>query len=73
MTIKIDNPKIEEIFINEFKSDIKAFSEFILKNFEQYKKQSEFNVTHLEPQKNSYKLKFDDLDDVKEEDNPFKI
>ena len=26
MTIKIDDPQIEAIFINEFKSDIKAFT-----------------------------------------------
>ena len=32
MTIKIDNPEIEYFFINEFKSDVKQFSEFILMN-----------------------------------------
>ena len=37
MTIKLDNPKIEQFFINECKSDIKAFSEFILKNLQQNK------------------------------------
>jgi len=72
MTIQLNNPKIEDIFISEFKSDIKLFSEFILKNLEHYKKQKEFNVTYLDPKQNSYKLKYDDLDDVKEEDNPFK-
>lgn len=72
MTIKLDNPEIEHYFISEFKSDVKAFSEFILKNLEQYKKQKEFDVVHLDPQKNAYKLQFDDLDDVTEDDNPFK-
>jgi len=72
MTIKLDNPEIEHYFVDEFKSDIQAFSEFILQNLEQYKKQKEFDVVHLDPQKNSYKLKYDELDDVKEEDNPFK-
>jgi len=68
MTIKLDNPKIENFFINELHSDVKAFSEFILKNLEQYKKQDQFSVTHLDPKKNSYKLEFDEKDD----DNPFK-
>lgn len=72
MTIKLDNPEIEHYFVSEFKSDVKAFSAFILKNLEQYKKQKEFNVVHLDPQKNAYKLQFDDLGDVMEEDNPFK-
>lgn len=72
MTIKLDNPKLEYFFIHEFKSDIQAFSEFILKHLEQHKKQKEFDVVHLDPQKNAYKLQFDELDDVTEEDNPFK-
>ncbi len=52
MTIKLDNPKIEQFFINEFKSDIKAFSEFILKNLEQHKK--------------SYQLSFEEIAKVVE-------
>ena len=72
MTIKLDNPKIEQFFISEFKSDIKAFSEFILKNLEQNKNKKEFDVVHLDPHENSYQLEFDSLDEVKEEDNPFK-
>jgi len=38
VTIKLDNPQIEKIFINEFKSDIDAFSKFILNAFEEHKK-----------------------------------
>ena len=72
MTIKIDNPKIEQFFINEFKSDIKKFSDFILINLEKYKKQNEFKVTPLDINKNSYKLTFDNLEDVDESSNPFK-
>lgn len=72
MTIKLDNPKIEQFFIHQFKSDIKAFSEFILKNLEEYKHKNEFNVVHLDPKKHAYRLEFDDLGDVKAEDNPFK-
>ena len=72
MTIKIDNPEIEHFFINEFKSDIKQFSEFILMNLEKYKKQNDFNITPLDPQKNSYKLEFDDIEEVDESANPFK-
>jgi len=50
MTIKIDNPEIEH-FINELKSDVKNFSEFILINLEKYKKQNECDITPLDPQK----------------------
>ncbi len=72
MTIKLDNPQIENFFINELHSDIKVFSEFILNNLEQYKKQNEFDIVHIDPKKNAYKLEFDESIDVKEEDNPFK-
>jgi len=72
MTIKIDNPEIEHFFINELKSDTKKFSEFILMNLEKYQKQNEFNITTLNPQKNSYTLQFDDINDTEETTNPFK-
>ena len=72
MTIKIDNPEIEQFFINEFKSDVKKFSEFILMNLEKYKKQKEFDIIPLDPNKNSYSLKFDDIESINEEDNPFR-
>ena len=72
MKIKLDNPEIEDFFVTEFKSDIKLFSKFILKNLKELKQQKEFKVIHLDPTKNSYKLKFEDLDDVQEKDNPFK-
>ena len=72
MTIKIDNPEIEHFFIHELKSDVKKFSEFILTNLEKYKKQNEFDITPLDPQKNSYKLEFDNLEEVDESANPFK-
>jgi len=29
MTIELNDPKIEDIFVNEFKSDAKKFSQFI--------------------------------------------
>ncbi len=29
MTIELNDPKIEDIFVNEFKSDVKKFSQFI--------------------------------------------
>ncbi len=72
MTIKIDNPEIAYFFINEFKSDVKQFSEFILMNLEKYKKQNDFNITPLDPKENSYTLEFDDLEEVDESANPFK-
>ena len=71
MTIKIDNPKIESFFINEFKSDVKKFSAFILENLEKNKKENEFNVVSLDPEKNAYTLNFDNLDTVEEDANPF--
>ena len=71
MTIKIDNPEIESFFKNDFESDIKKFSEFILNNLEKYKQENEFDITPLDPKKNSYKLKFDNLDGVEEDANPF--
>lgn len=72
MTIKIDNPEIEHFFINELKSDVKKFSEFILMNLEKYKNQNEFNITPLDPKENSYKLQFNDIQEVDESSNPFK-
>ena len=71
MTIKIDNPEIESFFKNDFESDIKKFSEFILNNLEKYKQENEFDITPLDPKKNSYKLKFDNLDGIEEDANPF--
>lgn len=35
MTIEIHNPKIEELFVNQFKSDMKKFSQFIATLVEQ--------------------------------------
>ena len=72
MTIKIDNPEIEHFFIHELRSDVQKFSEFILTNLEKYKKQDEFDITPLDPQKNAYTLKFDNIEGVKESANPFK-
>jgi hypothetical protein len=72
MTINIDNPEIEHFFIHDLKSDVKKFSEFILTNLQKYKKQNEFNFTPLDPKQNSYKLDFDNLEDVDESANPFK-
>jgi len=73
MTIEINNPKIEAYFINEFKSDIKKFSEFILINLEKYPKQNnEFKVKTLDPKKNSSSLVFDNKVNVESSDNPFK-
>ena len=44
MTIKIDDPQIEAIFINEFQSDIKAFTKFIKESLKKNKeKQNLFN------------------------------
>ncbi len=44
MTIKINDPQIEAIFINEFKSDIKAFTKFIKESLKKNKeKQNPFN------------------------------
>ena len=42
MTIKIDDPQIEAIFINEFKSDIKAFTKFIKESLKKNKEKQNF-------------------------------
>jgi hypothetical protein len=72
MTIKIDNPEIEHFFINELQSDVKKFAEFILINLKKHKKENKFNIKPLDPKKNSYRLKFDDLEDIDDNANPFK-
>ena len=72
MTIKIDNPEIEHFFIHELQSDVKKFAEFILISLKKQKKANEFNIKPLDPKKNSYRLKFDDLEEVDENANPFK-
>ena len=63
MTIKIDNPEIEHFFKHDLQSDVKKFSEFILISLKKYKNQKEFNVPTLDPKNNSYKLKFDNLEE----------
>ena len=72
MTIKIDNPEIEKIFVTEFKSDVKKFSEFILFNLKRTRQTDEFDIIALDPQKNSYTLNFDNIGEVNEDANPFK-
>ena len=72
MTIKIDNPEIEKIFVTEFKSDVKKFSEFILFNLKRTRQTDEFHIIALDPQKNSYTLNFDNIGEVNEDANPFK-
>ena len=72
MTIKIDNPEIEDFFINELKSDVKKFADFILLNLKRAKDKNEFNVIHLDPRKNSYKLDFNDIEEIDESSNPFR-
>ena len=68
MTIRLDDPKIESIFINDFKSDIEAFTQYIKSNL--LNKQE--NIEHLNPFENSYKIEFDSRYIINEEDNPFK-
>ena len=72
MTIKIDNKEIENFFVTEFKSDVKKFSEFILLNLKKSKETDEFDITHLDPKKNSYTLNVDNIGEVNENANPFK-
>jgi hypothetical protein len=72
MTIHIDNPEIERFFVNEFKSDVKKFTDFILTNLERHKKTNEFDITPLDPRKNSYKLDYDATEEIDESANPFR-
>ena len=68
MTIKLNDPQIEAIFVNEFKSDINAFTKFIKESLAKRKS----NIVHLDPFKNSYTIDAGDIDNVDEKDNPFK-
>jgi len=43
----LDNPQIKQIFINEFKSDIDAFSKFILNIFDEYKKRYQLSFDEI--------------------------
>ena len=72
MTIKIDDPEIEHFFIHELKSDVHKFSEFILTHLKKHTKEDTFHITPLDPKQNAYKLHFDEIDEVDENDNPFK-
>ena len=48
MTIKLNNPEIEHYFIDKFQSDIKAFSEFILKSIEKDKNRFQLSNREIE-------------------------
>jgi hypothetical protein len=72
MTIHIDNPEIERFFVSEFKSDAKKFTDFILTNLERYRKTNEFDITPLDPHKNSYRLEYDTAEEIDESANPFR-
>lgn len=45
LTIKIDNKKIEDIFLNEFHSNKEKFIEFIENSFYNFKKQDSKNTS----------------------------
>ena len=51
---------------------MKKFADFILINLEKYKRTNEFNITPLDPQKNSYKLEFETSEEIDENANPFR-
>lgn len=68
MTIKLNDPQIEAIFVNEFKSDINAFTKFIKESLAKRK----CNIMHLDPFKNSYTIDVGDVNNIDEKDNPFK-
>ena len=67
MTIKLNDPQIEAIFVNEFKSDIDAFTKFVKESLAKRKNK----MVHLDPFENSYNIDVD-VNDISEEDNPFK-
>ncbi len=67
MTIKINDPHIEAIFVNEFKSDIDAFTKFVKESLVKRKDK----IVHLDPFKNSYNIDIE-VDNIDEKDNPFK-
>ena len=47
LTLKIDNKKVEDIFLNEFQSNKEKFIEFIENSFTNFKKQSSQNIDDL--------------------------
>ncbi len=67
MTIKINDPQIEAIFVNEFKSDINAFTKFVKESLVKRKDK----IVHLDPFINSYNIDAE-VDNIDEKDNPFK-
>ncbi len=67
MTIKLNDPQIEAIFVNEFKSDIDAFTKFVKESLVKRKDK----IVHLDPFKNSYNIDVE-VDNIDEKDNPFK-
>ena len=67
MTIKLNDPQIEAIFVNEFKSDIDAFTKFVKESLAKRKDK----IVHLDPFKNSYNIDVE-VDNIDEKDNPFK-
>ncbi len=72
MTIKIENKEIENYFINEFQSDTKKFSEFILANLKKYQlNKDEFIVKKLDPTQNAYTLEENSIDKNNDYSNPF--
>jgi len=72
MTIHIDNPEIEQFFVQEFKSDIKRFTDFVLSLLDQEKQKSNLKIPRLDPEKHSYTLEYSDIEKTTEEDNPYK-
>ena len=67
MTIKLNDPQIEAIFVNEFKSDIDAFTKFVKESLVKRKDK----IVHLDPFINSYNIDVE-VDNIDEKDNPFK-
>jgi len=50
----------------------KNFPTLFLKNLKRHQQKDTFEIAHLDPKENAYKLTFDDIDPVDQDANPFK-
>ena len=67
MTIKLNDPQIEAVFINEFKSDINDFTKFIKESLKKNKeKQNFFNNEDKNSEISFSKYKIDSFKNIQD-------
>lgn len=69
LALQIDNPEIENIFVEQFKSNKNEFIDFIAKNLEQFKTKKNLQYTKKNPVEHIQTISYTDdnenLNDVK--------